>query len=262
MAAETEQAVGRLLQRAPRESSRARSTTTATRQNTKSNINGVWKKWMRYCRRLGLHATASLHSVQVLRAYPRRPRCLTQAHDVKDCKTFFRWTLDHYPGIKKKSSLHQYFRLFKMLYEKYTERWMDANTVKTLNSVSVPSRERRRTNKDGAVSQRSFKQGVQTYGCCSNETSHVGRRPHPGLASPLGLDTSTFADERQRVQLSMLSRPAKMMDHVDKEHLRSRATSATIDCPHPVCKEGSVVLHGLQHFKSHVEREHGIRHRA
>ncbi len=64
----------------------------------------------------------------------------------------------------------------------------------------------------------------------------------------LGLEDLPF---HQRV--FQWSRPAKMMDHVDKEHLRTRATSATIDCPHPVCKEGSVVLHGLQHFKSHVE---------
>ncbi len=50
------------------------------------------------------------------------PVVLLKGHDVKDYNTFFRWTLDHYPGIKKNSSLHQYFRGFKMLYEKYTEQ--------------------------------------------------------------------------------------------------------------------------------------------
>ncbi len=65
-----------------------------------------------------------------------------------------------------------------------------------------------------------------------------------------------LGDLRFHQRLFQWSRPAKMMDHIDKEHLRPRATSATIDCPHP---EGSVVLHGLQHFKSHVVREHGIR---
>ena len=112
-------------------------------KNTKINMSGVWKKWMRYCRRSGWHATASLHSVQVLRTYSRRPRCLTQSSRCQGLQDVLRWTLDHYPGIKKKSSLHQYFRLFKMLYEKYTKRWMNASTVKTVNSVSVPSRENR-----------------------------------------------------------------------------------------------------------------------
>ncbi len=55
------------------------------------------------------------------------------------------------------------------------------------------------------------------------------------------------------------ARPAKMMDHVDSEHLQSRATDVSIDCPHPVCKEIGVLLYGLEHFKSHVARQHGIK---
>jgi len=58
------------------------------------------------------------------------------------------------------------------------------------------------------------------------------------------------------------ARPAKMMDHVDNEHPQSRATDASIDCPHPVCKKSGVDLYGLEHFKSHVAREHGIKLRA
>lgn len=58
------------------------------------------------------------------------------------------------------------------------------------------------------------------------------------------------------------SRPAKMMDHIEDQHLKSLALDAKILCPHPRCRESGVVLDGVSHFKSHALGIHKIRLRV
>lgn len=56
------------------------------------------------------------------------------------------------------------------------------------------------------------------------------------------------------------SRPAKMNDHFDREHLRKlKERDSQITCEHPKCKEQGLKLENLNHFRNHVQRVHGIR---
>lgn len=54
------------------------------------------------------------------------------------------------------------------------------------------------------------------------------------------------------------SRPAKMMDHIEKDHLDQFEAEAKIPCPHPTCRKYQVVLDGVLHFKAHALRVHKI----
>ncbi|KAF7912284.1 uncharacterized protein EAF01_001305 [Botrytis porri] len=53
-------------------------------------------------------------------------------------------------------------------------------------------------------------------------------------------------------------RPAKMMDHVERVHLKGQDPGARMKCYHPICKSQGLVLKHLERFKSHVQSVHGI----
>jgi hypothetical protein len=53
-------------------------------------------------------------------------------------------------------------------------------------------------------------------------------------------------------------RPAKMMDHVERIHLKGHDPKARIECCHTTCKSQGLVLKHLAHFKNHVQSVHGI----
>lgn len=55
------------------------------------------------------------------------------------------------------------------------------------------------------------------------------------------------------------SRVAKMMDHIENEHLRRFVPDATIPCPHPTCRKEGVLLKGVLHFKRHAQEVHSIK---
>lgn len=63
-------------------------------------------------------------------------------------------------------------------------------------------------------------------------------------------------------RIGSFCRPAKMMDHVERVHLKDQDPEARIECRPPICKSQGLVLEHLQHFKSHVQSVHGIRLRA
>ena len=52
---------------------------------------------------------------------------------------FFKWVLDFFPRVRKKSSLHQYWRVLKMLFKKHTNGWIKENVIKDVNNVWIPS---------------------------------------------------------------------------------------------------------------------------
>ncbi|KAG4430257.1 hypothetical protein IFR05_014253 [Cadophora sp. M221] len=54
-------------------------------------------------------------------------------------------------------------------------------------------------------------------------------------------------------------RPSKMMDHVERDHLKGKDPRAKIECCHPTCKSQGLVLEHLEHFKNHVQSVHGIK---
>ena len=68
----------------------------------------------------------------------------------------------------------------------------------------------------------------------------------------IGDDRSTY-EHRTRTY----STPNKMMDHVES-HLESVLPGQRISCYHPVCQSKGLVLQHVDHFKSHVQRVHGI----
>jgi hypothetical protein len=61
---------------------------------------------------------------------------------------------------------------------------------------------------------------------------------------------------------SSFCRPSKMMDHVERAHLRHIPADQKISCRHPVCKSNNLILTNLMHFKNHVATVHGISLRA
>jgi hypothetical protein len=59
-------------------------------------------------------------------------------------------------------------------------------------------------------------------------------------------------------RIGSFCRPAKMMDHVERIHLRGKDPEARTECCHPTCKSQGLILKHLQHFKNHVLSVHGI----
>lgn len=55
------------------------------------------------------------------------------------------------------------------------------------------------------------------------------------------------------------SRVSHMMDHVAKVHLRREPARAIFVCHHPQCKPLGNFLTSLDHFKSHVQKVHGVK---
>ncbi|KAK7178327.1 FluG domain-containing protein [Paraphaeosphaeria sporulosa] len=82
------------------------------------------------------------------------------------------------------------------------------------------------------------------------------------FAPPLECDARQcllcIGDEPMPVSQRMFcySRPAKMMDHIGKDHLNQFEPDAKIPCPHPTCLTDQVVLDGVSHFKVHAQSMH------
>ena len=55
------------------------------------------------------------------------------------------------------------------------------------------------------------------------------------------------------------SRVSHMMDHVERVHLKHQSIVERVFCHHPVCMSRGLVLNNVQHFKSHVQKEHVIK---
>jgi hypothetical protein len=59
-------------------------------------------------------------------------------------------------------------------------------------------------------------------------------------------------------RIGSFCRPAKMMDHVERIHLRGKDPEARIECCYPTCKSQGLILKYLQYFKNHVLSVYGI----
>lgn len=55
------------------------------------------------------------------------------------------------------------------------------------------------------------------------------------------------------------SRISHMMDHIERVHLTQEPARATWVCHHPNCKPLGDFLKSLDHFKSHIQKVHGIK---
>ncbi|TVY90451.1 hypothetical protein LAWI1_G007273 [Lachnellula willkommii] len=79
-------------------------------------------------------------------------------------------------------------------------------------------------------------------------------------ADPFSCCLFCIGDESKSYEdrIGSFCRPAKMMDHVERNHLKGQDPEASIECCHPICKSQGLVLKHLQHFKNHVQTVHGI----
>jgi hypothetical protein len=55
----------------------------------------------------------------------------------EDIMTFLKWMLDVYPRIRKRSSVHEYWRVWCMLYRKSVGRSLHAKVMEEVNDVRV-----------------------------------------------------------------------------------------------------------------------------
>jgi hypothetical protein len=53
----------------------------------------------------------------------------------EDIMTFLKWMLDVYPGIRKQSTLHEYWRVWCMLYRKSVGHSVHAKVMEEVNDV-------------------------------------------------------------------------------------------------------------------------------
>lgn len=65
------------------------------------------------------------------------PISLIRADKNNNITTFFRWMLDKFSGVRSKSSLHNYWRRFRLLYARQNNRFMDEPMKRTIGSVST-----------------------------------------------------------------------------------------------------------------------------
>lgn len=54
----------------------------------------------------------------------------------EDIMTFLKWILDACPRVRKRSSLHEYWRLWRMLYRKSVGQSLPAKVIEEVNDVS------------------------------------------------------------------------------------------------------------------------------
>ena len=70
----------------------------------------------------------------------------------------------------------------------------------------------------------------------------------------IGDESKSYED-----RIGSFCRPAKMMDHVERKHLKGKDPDARIECCHPTCKSQGLILEHLQDFKNHIQTVHGIK---
>jgi len=59
-------------------------------------------------------------------------------HSTKeDIMTFLKWILDFYPRVRKRSSLHEYWRVWCMLYRKSVGHSLHAKVMEEVNDVWI-----------------------------------------------------------------------------------------------------------------------------
>jgi hypothetical protein len=57
--------------------------------------------------------------------------------DKEEFMTFLTWMLDVYNRIRKRSSVHEYWRVLRMLYRKSVGESIHANIIEEVNDVRV-----------------------------------------------------------------------------------------------------------------------------
>lgn len=75
---------------------------------------------------------------------------------------------------------------------------------------------------------------------------------------PICIGDETLSHEERTF---IYCRPTVMYDHFDKKHAQQLGVTQ-MSCNHPRCREEALEFKHLNHFKSHVQKVHGVRLRA
>ncbi|KAL5401075.1 hypothetical protein PMIN03_011829 [Paraphaeosphaeria minitans] len=84
---------------------------------TQRNLRGTWKKWTRYCEDV-----------------KEEPIPFIKSQDAADYKAFCQWILDNYPRVNTHSSLHEYWRQLRMLYQEHANDRLPKNLKDDVNN--------------------------------------------------------------------------------------------------------------------------------
>ncbi|KAH7042182.1 hypothetical protein B0J12DRAFT_702369 [Macrophomina phaseolina] len=95
--------------------------------STKENIFGIKTKWTKY-------SIAPLEMQMQYCQYVGQDEFELLVQSTKeDIMTFLKWMLDAYPRIRKRSSLHEYWRLWRMLYRKAAGKSLYSKVIEEIN---------------------------------------------------------------------------------------------------------------------------------
>jgi hypothetical protein len=67
------------------------------------------------------------------------PLSFLQHGTKEDIMTFLKWILDEY-RVRKRSTLHEYWKVWRMLYRRYVGYSLHAKIAGDINDVGTPSR--------------------------------------------------------------------------------------------------------------------------
>ncbi|KAF2471333.1 uncharacterized protein BDR25DRAFT_223650 [Lindgomyces ingoldianus] len=140
--------------------------------STKVNIYGVMQRWTnKHCKFLGEDRLSFL------------VKCTKE-----DIMTFLTWLLDLYPRIRKRSSLHEYWRVWRMLYQKSVGHSLHAKVREEVNDY-IDGYLTKKYNLDTTAREKPVMNVDDVYLVLHHHWV---------------LDDSVFPDERQRLQLALL----------------------------------------------------------
>jgi hypothetical protein len=102
--------------------------------STKNNITGIKKRWKRYVPPNDISFIIELSDFRYCELMNEDPLAFLQHCTKEDIMTFLNWILDHY-HVRKKSSLHEYWRVWRMLYRRCVGRSLHAKIAADINNV-------------------------------------------------------------------------------------------------------------------------------
>lgn len=80
-------------------------------------------------------SNTGLSFVRYCEEVEEEPIPFIKGQNAADYKAFCQWVLDNCPGVKTHSSLHEYWRQLRMLYQKHANDWMPKNLKDDVNNV-------------------------------------------------------------------------------------------------------------------------------
>ena len=104
--------------------------------STKNNIKGIKLRWKKYNVSMADTLwTRVLMTCRLSELMDEDPLSFLQRCTKEDIMTFLKWILDEY-RVRKKSTLHEYWRVWRMLYRRCVGHSLHAKIAGDINNVS------------------------------------------------------------------------------------------------------------------------------